>query len=368
MRIRAAIADAQTTPFVIEELELDDPQDDEVLVRVVATGICQTDAHVWHQRIPAPLPMVLGHEGAGVVERVGEGITDLEPGDHVVLSFQACGECPQCLSGNPAYCERTAAVNFGGTRRDGTRALHRAAGDVNGHFFGQSSFATHALTTRRNTVKVSKDVPLETLAPLGCGVQTGAGAVLNSFALAEGDTIAVFGVGAVGFSAVMAARAAGAATIIAVDVNEQRLALAEELGATHAVNARNAEDVTDAIKVIASAGVDFVLDTTGRPDMLAHAVSSLASMGQVGLVAGAAPEAVIRATDLAMGKSVRGIIQGDATPQLFIPRLVQMYIDGLLPIDRLLKFYDFEDINTAFSDAAGGDVVKPVLRFDGNRT
>ncbi|MFG2925679.1 NAD(P)-dependent alcohol dehydrogenase [Streptomyces sp. NPDC048305] len=366
MRIRAAVAHEQAKPLAIEELEIDEPRDDEVLVNMVATGICQTDAHVWHQRIPAPLPMVLGHEGAGVVERVGKGITDLRPGDHVVLSFQACGECPQCLNGHSAYCERTVAANFGGTRLDGTRALHRAGSDVNGHFFGQSSFATHALTTRRNTVKVSKDVPLDLLAPLGCGVQTGAGAVLNSFALSEGETIAVFGVGAVGFSAVMAARAAGAAVIIAVDVNEQRLALAEELGATHAVNARSAEDVTDAIKTIAAAGVDYVLDTTGRPDMLTHAVSSLAPMGKVGLVAGAAPEATIRAADLALGKSVQGIIQGDATPELFIPRLVQMYRDGHFPIDRLVKFYDFEDINTAFADAASGDAVKPVLRFEKN--
>ncbi|MEV6781245.1 NAD(P)-dependent alcohol dehydrogenase [Streptomyces sp. NPDC051098] len=363
MRIRAAVAEEQAKPLVVEELEIDDPRDDEVLVRMVATGICQTDSHVLHQRIPAPLPMVLGHEGAGVVERIGKSITDLQPGDHVVLSFQACGECPQCLSGHPAYCERTVAANFGGARFDGTRALHRANGDVNGHFFGQSSFATHALTTRRNTVKVSKDVPLETLAPLGCGVQTGAGAVLNSFALSEGDTIAVFGVGAVGFSAVMAARAACAATIIAVDVNEQRLALAEELGATHTVNARSADDVADAIKAIASTGVNYVLDTTGRPDMIAHAVSSLTMMGKVGLVAGAAPDASIRAADLALGKSVQGIIQGDVTPELFIPKLVQMYKDGIFPVDRLVSFYDFEDINTAFADAASGDVVKPVLRF-----
>ncbi|MBC7273462.1 MAG: alcohol dehydrogenase catalytic domain-containing protein, partial [Streptomyces sp.] len=271
MRIRAAVAESTTEPLAVEELELDEPRADEILVRMVATGICQTDAHAWHQRVPVPLPLVLGHEGAGVVERVGPAVTGLEPGDHVVLSFQACGQCDQCLSGHPAYCDQAFAANFSGARLDGTEGVHRAedadgeAGEVHGHFFGQSSFATHALTTQRNTVKVDKDVPLELLAPLGCGLQTGAGSVLNSFVVPTGGSLAVFGVGAVGFGALMAARAAGAATIIAVDVNPRRLALAEELGATHTINATGT-DVAAAIRDITGSGVGHVLDTTGRAD------------------------------------------------------------------------------------------------------
>jgi aryl-alcohol dehydrogenase len=365
MRIRAAVAEEQAKPLVIEELNLDEPHDDEVLVKVVAAGICQTDAHVWHQRIPAPLPLVLGHEGAGVVERVGPGVTDLEPGDHVVLSFQACGQCAQCLSGRPAYCDQAFAANFSGARLDGTVGVHRAqheSREVRGHFFGQSSFATHALTTRRNTVKVTKDVPLEVLAPLGCGLQTGAGAVLNSFSVPAGSSVAVFGVGAVGFGAVMAAHVAGASTIIAVDVNPQRLALAQELGATHTLDARNA-DVAREIKRITGHGVAFLLDTTGRADMLQHAVDALAPLGQIGTVTGGGPDAAIHPSKLALGKSVRGIVQGDAVPQLFIPKLVDLYRSGRFPIDRLVRFYAFDDINTAFADAARGDVVKPVLRI-----
>jgi aryl-alcohol dehydrogenase len=347
----------------MEQLILDEPRDDEVLVKVVAAGICQTDAHVWHQRIPAPLPMVLGHEGAGIVQQVGREVTDLEPGDHVVLSFQACGWCAQCLSGRPAYCDHAFAANFSGARLDGTVGMHRAqheSREVRGHFFGQSSFATYALTSRRNTVKVTKNVPLEVLAPLGCGLQTGAGAVLNSFSVQVGSSVAVFGVGAVGFGAVMAASAAGASTIIAVDVNDQRLDLAAELGATHTLDARTA-DVAGEIKRITDAGVTHLLDTTGRADMLQHAVEALAPLGQVGLVTGGSPEAMVPSTGLTFGRSVRGIIQGDSVPQVFIPKLVELYRSGRFPVDKLVRFYEFEDINIAFADAARGDVVKPVL-------
>lgn len=333
-------------------------------MRIVATGICQTDAHARNGHLPVPQPIVLGHEGAGVVEQVGPDITDLQPGDHVVLSFQSCGVCPQCLAGHPAYCEQAMAANFSGARIDGTRGLHRidsGAEEVSGHFFGQSSFATHALATRRNTVKVDKDLPLELLGPLGCGFQTGAGAVLNSFAISAGDTIAIFGVGAVGFGALMAARLAGASTIIAVDVNAQRLALAADLGATHTINARES-DVARTIQEITGSGVAYVVDTTGRPDMLNHAVDALRPLGRVGLVAGGAPDTVVPAGKLAFGKTVSGIVQGDAVPQLFIPRLVELYRAGRFPIDRLVRFYDFDDIEAAFAAAGSGEAVKPVLK------
>ncbi|WP_436969474.1 NAD(P)-dependent alcohol dehydrogenase [Actinacidiphila glaucinigra] len=369
MRIRAAVAETAAGPLAVKELELDEPRDDEILVKLVATGVCQTDAHALHGRVPASLPMVLGHEGAGIVERVGQAVTSVQPGDHVVLSYQSCGECAQCLSGHPAYCDKALAANFAGARLDGTRGVHRVADaddadrEINGHFFGQSSFATYALTTARNTVKVDKDVPLETLAPLGCGVQTGAGAVLNSFDVPAGGTVAIFGVGAVGFGALMAARVAGATTIIAVDVNAERLALAEELGATHTLNVLETDDVAAATQEITGGGVQYVLDTTGRADMLRHAVAALAPLGQVGLVAGGAPDAAVPSAELALGKSVHGIVQGDAVPQLFIPKLVELYRSARFPVDRLIRFYDLDDVNTAFADAADGDVIKPVLRL-----
>ncbi|MFI7608596.1 NAD(P)-dependent alcohol dehydrogenase [Micromonospora sp. NPDC049366] len=333
-------------------------------MRIVATGICQTDAHARNGHMPVRQPIVLGHEGAGVVEQVGPDVTDLRPGDHVVLSFQSCGVCPQCLAGHPAYCEQAMPANFSGARIDGTRGLHRIdseAEEVSGHFFGQSSFATHALATRRNTVKVDKDLPLELLGPLGCGFQTGAGAVLNSFAVSAGDSIAIFGVGAVGFGALMAARLAGATTIIAVDVNAQRLALATDLGATNTINARES-DVARTIQEITGSGVAYVVDTTGRADMLDHAVDALRPLGRVGLVAGGAPDTAVPAGKLAFGKTVSGIVQGDAIPQLFIPRLVELFRAGRFPIDRLVRFYDFDDIEAAFAAAASGEAVKPVLQ------
>ncbi|MFD0599507.1 zinc-binding dehydrogenase [Catellatospora coxensis] len=256
-------------------------------------------------------------------------------------------------------------ANFSGARIDGTRGVHRIGPDarpVSGHFFGQSSFATHALATRRNTVKVDRALPLELLGPLGCGFQTGAGAVLNTFSVSAGDTIAIFGVGAVGFGALMAAHLAGAATIIAVDVNPQRLALAADLGATHTVNALEHE-VAKTIQEITGAGVGYVLDTTGRADMLDNAVDALRPLGRVGLVAGGAPDSVVPAAKLAFGKTVSGIVQGDAVPQLFIPRLVELFASGRFPVDRLIRFYDFDDIEAAFAAAASGEAVKPVLRM-----
>lgn len=363
--IRAAVAEAKGEPFQIQDLELDEPRADEVLVRIVACGICQTDAHVWHQRLPTPLPIVLGHEGSGIVERVGPSVVSIKPGDHVVLSYQACSHCQPCLEAHFPYCDHSAEANFAGARLDGTNGLHRPPGStapaVRGHFFGQSSFATYALTTERNTVKVPKDLPLELLAPLGCGLQTGAGAVLNSFAMTAGESLAVFGVGAVGLAAIMAANAISAGTIIAVDINEDRLALARELGATHTINP-NDKDVGVELRAITGRGVNYVFETSGRNEMLAHALKGLASRGQVGFVA-PSPQTVAEVSKLSPGGAVRFILQGDSIPQLFIPALIQLYRAGRFPFDRLVQFYPFEQINEAFADSASGAVIKPVLRI-----
>jgi aryl-alcohol dehydrogenase len=363
MQIRAAVTDGSGQPFVHEMLELDEPRNDEVLVRLVSSGVCQTDAHVRHQRIATPLPIVLGHEGAGVVEAVGSDVDGLAVGDHVVMSYQSCGLCRPCLQGRPSYCERAIAANFGGSRLDGSSGVRSLDGsEIHGHFFGQSSFATYSLATARNTVKVPEDAPLAVLGPLGCGFQTGAGAVLNSFNVRAGQSLAVLGVGAVGFAAVMAAVASGAGVVVAVDVVPGRLTLAAELGATHSIDARNAE-VADELRKITGRGIDFVLDTTGRADMLTAAVAALAPLGEVGLVAGGQPDARVAASALGLGLKVRGIVQGDAIPQLFIPQLIQMYQAGRFPFDRLIQQYAFDDIEAAFDAAARGEVVKPVLQI-----
>jgi aryl-alcohol dehydrogenase len=367
IKIKAAVFEKKGAPFKIEEIELDEPRADEVLVKIVASGICQTDSHVWHQHIPTPLPLVLGHEGSGIVERVGSAVTSLKPGDHVVLSYQACGHCGPCLTAHYPYCDHAMKANFSGKRLDGTVGVRRGAnapngGNIHGHFFGQSSFATYALTTERNTIKVPDDVPLELLGPLGCGLQTGAGAVLNTFQVSHGESIAVFGVGAVGLAAVMAARVAAAGLIIAVDLNDQRLALAEELGATHTINARDV-DVAAELRRITGRGVNYVFETSGRKEMLQHAVNSLAQLGQVGLVAAAGSDGTVEVSKLVLGKLVRGIVQGDAVPQLFIPDLIRLYRAGQFPFDRLVRFYPFEQINEAFAASASGEVIKPILRI-----
>ncbi|MGW8526348.1 MULTISPECIES: NAD(P)-dependent alcohol dehydrogenase [Nocardiopsidaceae] len=365
----AAVIEKQDGPFEFRDVEVEEPRPDEVLVRMVATGICATDAHVRAQRMATPLPVVLGHEGAGIVERTGSAVTSVAPGDHVVLSYHSCGRCKPCVSGHAAYCDDVWAANFAGARLDGSNGLHTAGGpdtgpEPRGHFFGQSSFSTYALTHQRNTIKVPADLPLEVMAPLGCGLQTGAGAVLKALAVPVGASLAVFGVGAVGLAAVMAARVAGAAVIVAVDVDADRLALARELGATHTVDPGLVGDLAAELRAVQERGMEYVLDTSGRAENLDAGVGALAPMGRFGFVAfHEGGGAVVDAGRLTMGQSLQGIIQGDAVSPLLVDELAELYRAGRFPIDRLLSFYDFTDINTAFDDAGSGRITKAVLRF-----
>jgi aryl-alcohol dehydrogenase len=364
MKIRAAVIERRSGAFVLEDLELENPRPDELLVRLVATGICMTDLHIRDQGYPVPLPVVAGHEGAGVVERVGEDVRTIVPGDHVVLSYPYCGRCRNCLTADYSYCEHGFALSFGGARLDGTTALRRNDRPVHGHIFQQSSFATYALATERNTVKVPSDAPLELLGPLACGIQTGAGAVLNALRVGAEASIAIFGTGSVGLAAVMAAKIAGAAPIIAVDVNPDRLALAAELGATHTLDGRS-EDVAARIAEITRRGADYVLEITALPKMLTLALEVLATKGTAALVGGApaGTHAEIDMNTLLNGRTLRGIVQGDAVEQLFIPKLIELHHVGRLPFDRLVSFYDFDEINQAVADMQDGKVIKPILRI-----
>lgn len=354
--IQAAVLRKKRGPLKIESLELEGPRDDEILVRLVASGICHTDIDICDTWDPADTPVVLGHEGAGVVEQVGKRVKRVTRGDHVVLSYQSCGKCRQCRTGHPTDCDRFYEANFGFARLDGSNALQRSG--VRGHFFGQSSFATHALGTERNLVKVPEDLPLEILAPLGCGLQTGAGTVMNSLKVSKGVSIAVFGTGAVGLAAVMAAGIVGADPIIGVDIIPWRLDLARELGATHVIDSRH-KDVAARITDITGRGVDCVLEITGNRKMHQSAIRVLNPHGAVALLTGAS------GTDsLPEGRRTLEIIQGDAIPQLFIPKLIELYQAGRFPFDRLLKFYEFGKINKAIADAKRGDTIKPVLRIN----
>ncbi len=355
VRIQAAVLRKRGGPLRIESLVMEGPREDEILVRLTASGICRTDIDFRDHFDGAPGPVVLGHEGAGIVQVAGSRVTNVRPGEHVVLSYQSCGNCPPCKGGRPVDCERFWEANFGFQRLDGTNSLQRNG--VHGHFFGQSSFATHALVTERNLVKVSKALPLDLLAPLGCGLQTGAGTVMNSLAVSKGESIAVFGTGAVGLAAVMAARIVGAEPIIGVDIHPKRLALALELGASQTIDTRH-NDIATRIAQITGKGVDYVVETTGSPKMHHLAVDVLNPYGAVALLTGETGR-----DDLPQGKRTIGIIEGDAVPQSFIPKLIELYQTGQFPFDRMVKFYDFKDINRAMADAGRGETIKPVLRI-----
>lgn len=364
MKITAAVVREKSQPFTIEELELDDPREDEVLVRIVGTGVCHTDLIVRDQYYPVPLPSVLGHEGAGIVEQVGSKVSKVKPGDHVVLSFLSCGTCTNCRRGMPGYCYDLYDFNFGGFRPDRTTTMRKGNEVIHGTFFAQSSFATYALATERNVVKVRDDVPLEILGPLGCGIQTGAGAVINSLAPHAGSSIVVFGTGAVGLSAIMAAKVVGCTTIIGVDIRPQRLALAKELGATHTINGAEGKTV-EQILAITGKGANYSIETTALPQIFRQAVDCLALTGICGLI-GAAPlgtEVKLDMNTILFGRTVRGIIEGDSVPDIFIPQLVELYVQGRFPFDKLIKHYKLEDINTAAAEAESGEVLKPVLTF-----
>jgi aryl-alcohol dehydrogenase len=365
MNVLAAVTRAPKAPMSLETLEIDDPRADEILVRVVATGVCHTDIAMRDLTFPVPQPVVLGHEGAGIVERVGSAVRRVVPGDHVVITYDACGLCASCSENLPTYCYEFFGRNFAASRADGSTSLSAGAERIHSNFFGQSSFATYALCTDRNVVKVPKDVALELLGPLACGVQTGAGSVINGLNVGAGRSIAVFGTGSVGLSAIMAARVVGATTIVGVDVNPARLALAKELGATHTVDA-SAGDPAKAIVALTGTGVDFSLEATGIPSVIRQAVESLAQHGTCGIV-GAAPVGSEMTLDvlhlMTGGRTLRGIVEGESTPTLFIPALIELYKQGRFPFDKLVTYYPFEKISEAIHDSETGKVIKAVVRM-----
>jgi len=281
------------------------------------------------------------------------------------MTFNSCGHCPSCSEHLPSYCYEFFGYNFAGHRSDGSSPLSKGAEHLHGNFFGQSSFASHALCHERNVVKVTDDVPLELLGPLACGIQTGAGAIINALDLRMGQTLAVFGTGSVGLSAVMAARLVGASKIIAIDMNEARLKLAADLGATHLIDAK-VSNAVDEVRRITGAGTDFTFETTGVLPVLRQAIDALAPRGTCGFV-GASPagsEIAVNVTDImTAGRKIQGIVEGDSNPDVFIPRMIELYKQGRFPFDKLITFYPFEKINDAIDDSEHGRAVKPVVRF-----
>jgi aryl-alcohol dehydrogenase len=365
MQIKAAVVRERSAPFVIDSLELCEPRADELIVRVVASGMCQTDLHGRDGYFPSPYPAVYGHEGAGVVHAAGSGVQNFAPGDHVVMSYPWCGDCANCRRHRLNYCLNGRSLKMGGTRADGSTLLSKNGAPVYSAYFQQSSFGTFALTQARYAVKVRKDAPLELLGPLACSGQTGAGAVLNVMKPEPGESFAVFGVGAVGLSALVAARIAGCAPIIAVDVHPHRLALARELGATHVIDHKACSDVVGEIRGITKGGVRYAIETSALPKVLREAIEALLPGGTCILLGSArkGTDASFEMPFLQQGRVVRGVVQGDSMPGEFIPRLVDFIMDGKFPIERMITFYDLADINRAAAESAAGLVIKPVLRM-----
>lgn len=365
MQIQAAVTREKGGRFHLEMLTLEAPRPDELLVRITAVGVCHTDLAMRDQVFPVPQPIVLGHEGAGVIEQVGKAVSGFAVGDKVVMSYRACGACPSCAAHAPSYCYDFFPLNFAGSRADGSTSLSCDSGQVHSHFFGQSSFATHVVAHHSHVVKVSPDADLSILAPFGCGIQTGAGAVINALKVGVGESLAVFGAGSVGLSALMAAKLVGATTIIAIDLHPARLALATALGATHVINA-GMENPVEAIKQITGHGTAYAIDTTARVPALSQALEALAPRGTLGLIGASRPEDLLPVPIIDMltnGKHVRGIVEGDAEPSVFLPKLIKLHEQGRFPVEKMIRCYDFAQINEAVHDSETGVCVKAVLKL-----
>lgn len=365
MRVRAAVSREGEPAPRIEEVDLAEPRADEIRVRVAAAGICHTDLRA-HQGLAwnTPRPIVLGHEGAGTVEAVGAAVTHLRPGDRVVLSGSSCGACPSCRANLPSYCRENIPRSFGGSRMDGSSAISQGGNRIHGHFFGQSSFASHAIADARGAVKLPDDVPFQLAAPLGCGVITGAGTVLEAFAVRTGESVVVFGTGSVGLSAVMAARLAGARAIVGVDPVPSRRELALELGATAVVDAAE-PDLASAVRRVLPDGADYVLNTTAVPEVMDAAIRVLGMRGTAAFVTvPRGPVNVPMPLLLGGGRALRGIVGGDAAPQLVIPMLLDYWRQGRFPLEKLITPFAFDRIGDAFAAFHDAAVIKPVLMME----
>ena len=356
----AAVLRSHDGPYVLEEVQLDGPGPGEVLVRVVGAGMCHTDVVPRSPESFSPPPIITGHEGAGVVEAVGEGVDGVSAGDHVVVSFDSCGECRACVAGVPAHCDTFLLRNLLGRRLDGTTGVRdRDGGEVLSRWFGQSSFASHCVTAARNVVVVDRDLPLELLGPLGCGILTGAGSILVALPVRAGSAVVVFGAGAVGLAAVMAARVVDAGPIVAVDLHEHRLDLARELGATHTFEGARA-DLVEQVQAVTGGGADVSFDTTGNVGVVRNALAVLRPGGHCGMVGIQTEDLVLDPLAL-LGKTLSAILEGGADPQVVIPQLVGLWRAGRFPFDRLIRTFPLAEINEAEAASADGSVVKPVL-------
>lgn len=359
----AAVLDRPDAGFALGEIMLDSLRPDEIRVKIEACGVCHTDAVCRHF---IPTPSVLGHEGVGIIEEVGANVRDLEPGQRVVLCYPFCGGCEACLKDEPFFCTHNAALSFSGRRLDGSPTAWRNGEALSAAFFQQSSFAHHAIAPARSAVLAPEDLDPAILAALPCGVSTGVGSMINAFALKPADRILIFGAGAVGLSAVLGAKIAGAAEIVICDLNQHRLALAAEFGATQTIRADD-PDASEMLKSIAPTGFGYVFDTSSAHNAWTMAMENLASGGLFGFVAVPQPmdEYSFRPIELMYRAGrMQAVIQGSSVSRTLLPKLLQWRREGRLPVDRMIETFKFKSINEAFEASVRGQVVKPVLLMD----
>ncbi|MBB2199145.1 alcohol dehydrogenase catalytic domain-containing protein [Gluconacetobacter sp. 1c LMG 22058] len=375
MKIRAAVLCemgkpapyAQSRPLSIETLDLAAPGPEEVLVRIKAVGLCHSDLSVINASRPRPMPMVLGHEAAGVVAEVGSAVTGFAAGDHVVMTFTpSCGHCPTCAGGRPAMCEPGGIANAAGSLIDGAIRLSWNGKPVH-HHLGVSGFADHAVVSPDSLVKIDPDLPFAEAALFGCAVMTGVGAVVNTARVAPGTSVAVVGLGGVGLSAIMGARAAGAREVIAVDLSDSKLALAREIGATTTVNAA-CPDTVEQVRRLSGGGVDYAFEMAGSIHALENAVGMTRRAGGMTVTAGLPPKDAVLPLNIAglVGEEriLAGSYMGTCVPVRDIPRYIALYRAGRLPVDRLLSGrIALDDINEAFDRLSGAEAVRQVIEF-----
>ncbi|KAI1618149.1 aryl-alcohol dehydrogenase [Exophiala viscosa] len=374
MITEALVVSEPGAPFKFQQVELnDDLRPDEVAIRIKATGVCHTDLNFSKEKsMPELFPAVLGHEGAGIVERIGSDVTKVSAGDHVIVCYTCCGKCKYCLRKETAYCDLWFHYNFGVGRLDGSKTFSATADGkpLTSHFFGQSSFARNILVSENGLVKVDKDIPFEQLAPLGCGLMTGAGAMLNVINPTSDISVAVVGAGAVGLAAIMALKILDQppSKIIAVDIVAHRLEMARSFGATHTINSKDQPDLKRALMDITNGrGIDGAIDTTGRPEVVTELIRSAARKGKVVTVGVGELSAAASANMFEMvntGCTYVGCNQGDCYPQEFLPKLLGAQQSGKFPYDQLIKTYPAKDIEQAAHDIHSGKTVKAVLLWD----
>ena len=363
--MKAAVLYETNAPLKVEKVTLDEPQANEVLVKIVATGVCHSDLHFLKGEMPVPVPVVPGHEGAGIIEKVGPGVTTLQPGDHVVMMVAfSCGKCRYCIEGKPTMCLENLPIQSMATLPGGGIRLHKGQQALN-HMFGLACYAEYAVVHERSCVKVRDDAPLDVLCLLGCGTSTGIGAAINSTGIKPGESIAIFGCGGVGLSAVMGAKLAGAGKIIAVDTLDRKLKMAQKLGADYLVDA-SVDDPMTKVMEVTGGGADYALECIGNVNVMTQAFASIRFGGKF-IVVGMAPLGSVLSIatyEFLLGKTITGTVQGDINAQIDIPRYIDLFMDGKLPIDKLItKSYTIDEINDAFEDLEKGKVIRSVIKF-----